>query len=88
MMSPMCQGRGLAVFFRADGVSWNRHLGKVVEEVVGKHLDGCHRHEGQKRAGADHAEHVAKVGAGTHADVFEDVYENFAPLDDAFLAAP
>jgi hypothetical protein len=48
-------------------------------------LDGCHRHERQKSAGADHAEHVAKVGAGTHADVFEDVYENLATLDDTCL---
>ena len=44
-----------------------------------------HGQEGQQGAGAEHAEHVAEVGAGPHADVLDDVGEDLAALEHAFL---
>src|SRR5262249_15995836 len=68
-----------------DVVGGNGHLGKVVEQVVGQHLDGGHRHKGQPGAGANDAEHVAEIGAGGHADVFEDSDEDLAALQHALF---
>ena len=65
---------------RGDG-----NLGEIVEQVVGQDLERGHRHERQEDAGAQDAEHVAEVGAGPHADVFEDVGEDLPPLPNPLL---
>src|SRR5262249_46441953 len=66
-------------------IRWNGHLGKIVKQVVGKDLDRCHRQEGQPKACTEHTEHVPEIRAGAHANVFENVGENFATLDHTFL---
>src|SRR5579862_4462847 len=70
---------------RTDVVGRNRHLGKVVEQIVGKDLDGQHRHEWKPGACTDHAEHVAEVGACAHANVFQNVHEHLAAFEHAFF---
>ncbi|GBC79476.1 hypothetical protein HRbin09_00695 [bacterium HR09] len=66
-------------------VGGNSGLGKIVKQVVGQDL---HRLHGEKRheiACSQHRKHVAEVGAGSHADVLDDVGKNPAPLHDAFF---
>ena len=46
-------------------------------------MDRGHGKERQKGTGPQHAEHVSKVGAGSHADVLDDVSEDLSSLDDA-----
>ena len=75
----------LGDLLRADVVGRNRHLREVVEQIVREHLNGRHRHEGKPGAGADHAEHVSEIGAGAHANVFEDVHEDLAAFEHALL---
>ena len=75
----------MAICCGSDVVGGNGHLGEVVEQVVGEDLDGRHGQEGQPGAGADDAEHVAEVRAGAHADVLEDVDEDLAAFQHAFL---
>src|SRR5579871_623353 len=70
---------------RVHVVGRDGDLREIVEQVVDQHLDGRHRHERQEDAGAQHAEHVAEVGAGTHLDVFDDVAEHLAAFQHAFL---
>ena len=69
--------------FRVDVVGRDGRLRKVVEQVVGEHLDRRHRQERQDDAGAEHAEHVAEIGARAHLDVLRDVAEDFAALENA-----
>ncbi len=69
--------------FGVDIVGRDGGLREVVEQVVGEHLDRRHRQERQEDAGAEHAEHVAEIGAGAHLDIFGDVAEHLAALDDA-----
>jgi hypothetical protein len=48
-------------------------------------VEGQHRQERQQRAGPQHAEHVAKVGAGGHLDIFNHIHKRFPALDHALL---
>jgi len=56
---------------------------KIIEKIVGQHLNRQHRQEWQEDACAKHAEHVAEIRAGAHFDVFRYGCENLAPFDDA-----
>lgn len=75
-------GRVLLDQFYIDLVSGNRGLAQVVQQVVGENLYRGHRQERDQRAGPHHAQHVAKVAAGTHPHVFEDIGEHLPPLND------
>jgi hypothetical protein len=79
----MSQRRGDVVL--VDIVGRDRGLREIVEQVVGEHLDRQHRQKGQKQARAEHAEHVAEIGARAHLDVFGDVGEDFSAFGDALL---
>src|SRR6516225_1047196 len=68
-----------------DMVRRNCRLRKVVEQIVGEHLDRRHRQKRQKQAGAEHAEHVTEIGTRPHFDVFRDVAKDFTPFNDAVL---
>ena len=80
----MSHRRGTAEILGVDVVGRDGGLREIVEQVVGEHLDRRHRQERQEDAGAEHAEHVAEVGARAHLDIFGDVAEDLAPLDHAF----
>ena len=67
--------------FGIDVVGWDGGLREVVQQIVGEHLDRRHRQERQDDAGAEHAEHVAEIGACAHLDVFGYVAENLSALD-------
>src|SRR5215469_10716348 len=56
-----------------DIVSWDWDLRKIVEQIVGKHLDRRHRHKRKPRAGTYHAEHVSEVRTRAHSNILEDV---------------
>src|SRR5262249_55613716 len=49
-------------------------------QVVGEDLQGLHGQVRQPSAGPNHAKHIAKVRAGSHADVLENIDEDFASL--------
>ena len=57
-------------------------LREVVEHVVGQNLNRSHGKEWQKGTCPQDAEHVSEVGTGSHADVLDDVGEDFSSLDD------
>jgi hypothetical protein len=59
----------------------NRHLGEVVQQVIGQHLDWRHRQKRQEGARSQYAEHISEVRARPHADVFQDVREYLAAFD-------
>ena len=85
VMSLIDHGRGARDLLGIDVVGRDRDLREVVQQVVRQDLDRRHRDEGQDRARAEDAEHVAEVRAGSHPHVLEDVGEDLAPLDDAVL---
>src|SRR5262249_55582201 len=70
---------------RTDVVRRDGDLGKVIEQIVGQYLDGHHRQVWQPETGPNHAEHVAEVRAGAHADVFEDINKYLASFEHPFL---
>ena len=69
--------------FRVHVVGRDAGLGNVVQQVVRQHLQRRHGQERQEIAAAHHAEHVAEVRTRAHFDVFDDVGEHLAALDDA-----
>ena len=69
----------------ADIVRGNRHLREIIQQIVRQNLQGQDRLELEEVRRAQHAEHVAEVGTGPHADIFEDVYEHLAAFDNPFL---
>ena len=66
-------------------VGGNRRLADVVKQVVGQDLNGSHRQIRNEDARSEHAEHIAEVAAGPHADVLDDVGKDLASLDHALL---
>jgi len=58
---------------------------RVIQEIVGQHLDWPHGQERQERAGTHDAEHVPEVRAGRHLDVFDDVAEHPSAFQHALL---
>ena len=58
---------------------------KVIEQVVGKHLDRQHGQERQERAGPHDTEHVAEAGAGGHLDILDDVAKHPTPFHDSLF---
>src|SRR5262249_42136464 len=78
-------GAGLGNLLCADVVGGNGDLRKIVEQIVGEHLDRRHGDKGQPGAGTYQAESVSGIGAGAHANVFEDIDEDFAPFQHPFL---
>ena len=81
----MSHGRGLAICSGSTSSVGMAVWREVVEQVVGQDLDRGHRQERHEDARPQHAEHVAEVAAGPHADVLEDVGEDLAPLEHALL---
>src|SRR5882672_9724462 len=61
--------------FRVHAIQRNRNLRDVVEEIVKQDLHRQHGQERKEQGGTSHAKHVAKVRAGAHHDVFEDIAE-------------
>jgi hypothetical protein len=68
---------------RVHRVRGDADLGDVIEQIIGKDLDGKHGEERQEVASPHDAEHVAEIGARPHADVFDDVAEDFLPPADS-----
>ena len=68
-----------------DGISRDRRLRDVVEQIVQHDLHRQHRQERQQKAGTGNAEHVADVGAGSHAQILDDVAEDPASLYNAIM---
>ena len=64
-------------------VSRNRHLGKVVEEVVEQDLCRQHGQERQEDKGTGHTEHIPKVWTGPHQQVLHDIPERLTAFNDA-----
>ena len=81
----MSHGRGFSTCSGSTSSVGNRGLADVVEQVVGEDLNRSHRQERHEDARPQHAEHVAEVAAGPHADVLEDVGEDLASLDHALF---
>ena len=66
-----------------DAVGGDRHLARVVEQVVQQDLERQHRQEREERRGHRDAEHVAEIRRRPHQDVLDRVREDPATLDDA-----
>ena len=67
---------------RVDVVRRDRHRRQVGEEVVEQNLLCGERQKGKERRGQRHADHIAEIGAGRDADVFERVREGSSPVLD------
>src|SRR6516225_6424899 len=65
-----------------DVIGRDRHLCEVIKKVIEQDLCGQHRKKRQKERGAGHAEHIAKVGAGSHQQIFHHVAERLSSLDN------
>ena len=71
--------------FGVHVVKGNAGLADVVKQVLHQQLQRQHGQKGQKRAGHQHREHVAKVGTRRHADVLEHVRERAAAFHHALV---
>ncbi len=78
-------GPGPCDLLRIDVVGRDGRLADVGEQIVGEDLNRHHGQVGNEDARPQDAEHVPDVAACGHADVFEDVGEDPAPLDDSGL---
>src|SRR5258708_36159542 len=74
--------RALHVFL-VDIVEGNRRLRNIIKQVLDKDLNRQHRQERQEDTRSEYAEHVSKIGTGSHSYVFDDVAEGLAAFEDA-----
>ena len=79
MMLPMSHLRGTA---RYSASTWSVGMAvceKSYSRLLVSTWIGSHRQERQEDAGAEHAKHIAEIGAGAHLDVFGDIAEDLRP---------
>ena len=52
----------------------------IIQQIQKQQLQGGHRQEGQKGAGADDGQNIAEVGAGGDLDILEHIGEGLSSL--------
>src|SRR5262249_965378 len=70
---------------RTHVIRWDRHLGEVIEQIVGEHLDGLHGQEWHPGTCTEHTNPVPEICTAPHSNVFQNVCEDFATLTPALF---
>ena len=76
---------GLAQKVLVHAVPGQSQLGDIVEQVLNQQVNGQHGQEGDEGTGHQNREHIAKVGAGRHVQVLDDIAKGLAAFDHAFF---